>query len=89
MLAVDAVAPDASAAELTEADRALLAPRLRALAALLADSDMAALDAVTALRRDLGGHGHAPLQALADAVQGLDFERAQGLCAALLTGESA
>ena len=82
--AAAAAAPVAAPAATAEGGSEGLAEPLRQLARLLRDSDMDAMPALEALRRDhaaaLGSH----LDALEQAVDGLDFARAAALCDDLL-----
>jgi hypothetical protein len=57
---------------------------LRALVRLLRDSDMAALEAASALRRNLAGEPGLTMQALDEAIGALDFDRAVRLCEVLI-----
>jgi CheY-like chemotaxis protein len=74
------VALEAAGAMNPQILRAALGP----LAALLRDCDMAATDAMSALRRDLHGHLRESLQPMDDAISELDFDRALHLCEELM-----
>jgi HPt (histidine-containing phosphotransfer) domain-containing protein len=74
--------PTASAESL---DRQGLLLALRALLQLLNNADMQALAAIGALQSQFAPALSGPLNTLASAINVLEFERAQGLCAALIS----
>ena len=77
-----AQAPDTAPA--TTLDAPALRSALQALARLLAGADMAATDAMEALKRQFGGALGVRLQAMDEAIDALEFDRALGLCNAWL-----
>ncbi|MDP3520017.1 MAG: PAS-domain containing protein [Hydrogenophaga sp.] len=87
---VDALAPDAPAHVTATAqapaaqDNTPWRDGLQHLMGMLRSSDMAATDAVEALLPQLPAEHQTAFAALHAAVMGLDFERAQALCQALL-----
>ncbi len=77
-----AQAPDTAPA--TPLDAPALRSALQALAHLLASADMAATDAMEALKRQFGAALGVRLQAMDEAIDALEFDRALGLCNAWL-----
>jgi CheY-like chemotaxis protein len=65
-------------------DPQILRNALGPLAALLRDCDMAATDAMSALKSDLHGRLRDSLQPMDDAISELDFDRALHLCEELM-----
>jgi hypothetical protein len=81
---VDALAPAAMGQVLAAQDHTPWREGLQHLMGMLRSSDMAATDAVEALLPCLPAAHQAALADLHEAVMGLDFERAQALCQALM-----
>jgi two-component system sensor histidine kinase/response regulator len=72
--------PAPEAVPTTNWDAPALRPALQALARLLGNADMAATDAMDALKRQFGAALGARLRPMDEAIDALDFERALGLC---------
>ena len=65
-------------------DAARAIPALQALAQLLRNGDMEAMQALADIQREFGTAGDEPLEALAAAMTELDFDAALPLCNALI-----
>ena len=77
-------AQETSLGAVDAADPQILLAALGPLAALLRDCDMAATDAMSALKSDLHGRFRDSLQPMDDAISELDFDRALHLCEELM-----